>query len=50
MKKLGENAFNYINRNYNIKVYIQNIENIYNNQIGKENNYGQVDNNIYAHI
>ena len=33
IKKLGENAFNYINRNYNIKVYVQNIENIYNNQI-----------------
>lgn len=29
MKKLGKAAFDYINRNYNIKVYAKNVENLY---------------------
>lgn len=33
-KKIGENAFNYINENYNIKNYTKSIEDLYSNQMG----------------
>lgn len=34
MKNIGQNAFNYVNDNYDIKDYIKNIEELYGNQIG----------------
>lgn len=33
IKNIGENAFKYVSRNYNIKVYVENIETLYTNQI-----------------
>lgn len=33
IEKLGRNAFDYINRNYNIKIYVKNIENLYDKQM-----------------